>query len=196
MRIYIRHAQKAYRNGRAPSNNPNHDPPLTERGKRETRKLAEKLLQYYSVPTRIITSPYLRARQTALILAEVVAAKSRSIAVKCERDLSEYLGNHSDKSLDVTIETAMHNPPHPESYSCFQQRILRYHCTYIKGDQEVIWIVTHGIVINEILNFWGLPQIKIPYLGYLVSFDPLIRYEPTAMYWDHQQRRQMQAKSY
>jgi phosphohistidine phosphatase len=48
------------------------DRALTDEGRRKTRRAAKGLAVIGCRPTRILTSPYLRARQTAEIVAEVL----------------------------------------------------------------------------------------------------------------------------
>lgn len=184
MRIYIRHAHKSYKNGKplVQKNNVTssknqrysyaHDPPLTHEGKKAAVQLAEELLRKYPVPTQIITSPYLRARETAAIMAGVIVKKysPASIQILCQADLSEYLGNHSKYQLDVTPATARHNPPHPESFYRFRERIEQHYNSW-QPSEEVTWVITHGIIINEILRPFH-PKQQIPYLGYIVTQSP------------------------
>lgn len=184
MRIYIRHAHKAYKNGKPLVQKNNitsskdqrysyaHDPPLTQEGKKAASRLAEELLKKYPVPTQIITSPYLRARETAAIMAGVIVKKysPTSIQILCQTDLSEYLGNHCKYQLDVTPATARHNPPHPENFYRFRERIENHYSNWLPSE-EVTWVITHGIIINEILRPF-YPKQQIPYLGYIVSYAP------------------------
>lgn len=179
MRIYIRHAQKAYRNGKPFPNSGEefkryyaHDPPLTQEGRKEAEKVAEKLLRLYPVPTHIITSPYLRARETAAIMAGVIVKRNSpaTIEILCQSDISEYLGNHCNQAIDVNPSTAKHKPPHPESYYSFRDRIQEHYQGWEKAE-TVTWIITHGIVINEIIRPW-YGRRKIPYLGYITCSSP------------------------
>jgi len=177
MRIYIRHGHKAYRNGN-PSISKNqvdlsyaHDPPLTIEGKREAFLLAQELLKKYPIPKQIITSPYLRARETADIMASAINKDLPvDIEILFEKEISEYLGNHTNSHLDVTPRTFQYNPPHPETFDQFKKRIKRYSNNWQKSE-DVIWLITHGIVINEIIRPFYCRK-KIPYLGYIVSESP------------------------
>lgn len=56
-----------------------HERALTEEGRKKTRKAAKGLELVGTQPTRIITSPWLRARQTAEIVAEIFAIASERI---------------------------------------------------------------------------------------------------------------------
>lgn len=171
MRIYIRHGDKAYDNGHPPpgsSRKPAYDPPLTHKGKKKAVLLAEELLKKYPIPTRIITSPYLRARQTAIAMASVVVKKYSpcTIAINYDRNLSEYLGNHRNAILDVTSTTAKCHPPHPETFKKFRDRVKRHYTESIDLPGEVIWIITHGIIIKEIIRE-HYTRKAVPYLGYI-----------------------------
>lgn len=183
MRIYIRHAEKAYKNGKPflPKSNvmPEraytyaHDPPLTRRGRKAAKLLAEELLRKYPTPVQIITSPYLRTRETAIAMAKVVVRKCppASIKITCQEDISEYLGNHVGIPLDVSPSTGIHRPPHPENFYQFRNRIKQH---YISWDEssEVTWVITHGIVITEILRPFVDKRVMVPYLGYIVAYSP------------------------
>lgn len=183
MRIYIRHAHKSYKNGqplveksKVRTNREQrfsyaHDPPLTREGRKAAAKLAEELLSKYPTPAHIITSPYLRARETAAIMAGVIVKKysPTTIQISCQAELSEYLGNHNRESLDVAPSTAKHSPPHPETFFQFRARIAEHYKSWLEADEEtdVTWIITHGIVINELLHT-HYHKRPIPYLGYMV----------------------------
>lgn len=186
MRIYIRHGDKAYNNGHPPessSQKPAYDPPLTHKGKKKAALLAEELLKKYPVPTRIITSPYLRARQTAIAMASVVVKKYSpcSITISYDRDLSEYLGNHRNANLDVTSTTAKCHPPHPESFKKFRERVERHYTNWIDSPNEVVWIITHGIVIREIIREYYTRK-AVPYLGYITVKS---KYLPPKLHFDN-----------
>lgn len=56
-----------------------HERALTEEGRKKTRKAAKGLELVGTKPTRIITSPWLRARQTAEIVAEIFAVPAERI---------------------------------------------------------------------------------------------------------------------
>lgn len=175
MRVYIRHGHKAYKNGK-PSRFETygypkvylHDPPLTRRGVIEAEYLAERLIELYGPPDVIITSPYLRARETAASMAGVVIEASHPVRLVCCNDVAEYLGNHGSATLDVESTTEEYNPPHPETFHAFRCRVNRHAETW--SSRDVTWIITHGIVINEILRPY-YPKYPIPYLGYIVIPD-------------------------
>ena len=162
-KIYIRHAEKKYKNGF--SNKHKFDPQITDNGEFNTEILAQKLLKLYGKPDIIICSPYLRTRQTASILRKMA---DENIEILYDVHLSEYLGNHQSDILDVHPETKKYKPPHPENFKQFCYRI-RHHDNYTKkltslaqknGINIVIWIVTHGIVINQLARLYGMKRNK------------------------------------
>jgi phosphohistidine phosphatase len=54
---------------------------LTEEGKKKTRKSAKGLKAMGHVPTRILTSPYKRAKETAAIVAEVLGIDGSKVTI-------------------------------------------------------------------------------------------------------------------
>lgn len=189
MKVFIRHAEKAYPNGNGNSlTDKKHDPPLTENGRKASIEKAKELVTLFGFPTRIISSPYRRCRETAESLLEGLkrigdskdcreggASKGREESKEsrgyeeskeCEKEIdirvAEYLGNHNNIDLDITNETASFNIKHPETWRQFNVRINNYvkeikteskgkgdgECKESKG--EIIWIVTHGVVIQTI----------------------------------------------
>ena len=170
MRIYIRHAEKKYINGQ--SDTYCHDPDITEDGIIRARRTSLKLVKAYGIPKMIICSPYLRTRHTAeqmkLMLSETHKA---DVEIRVDVNISEYLGNHADKSLDVHPETLDYHPPHPENIHGLHHRVRLHNDDMISLDdtREVYWFVTHGIVINQIANILGYTnRRKIYNLGIMV----------------------------
>lgn len=173
MRIYIRHAEKAYKNGKPKSNGHAHDPPLTFPGETDAVILAEKLLKLYPPPCKIITSPFLRTRSTAKNMARVVAKEiGTPVPIICAPELSEYLGNHPEGCIDLDPDTAKHNPPHPENFSMFQKRVRKYHEN--SEESGVVWIVTHGLVIREIVRPTNINLKPLGYVIFLPDEPPII----------------------
>lgn len=54
---------------------------LTEEGKKKTRKSAKGLKAMGVAPTRILTSPYKRAKETAAIVAEVLGIEGSKVTI-------------------------------------------------------------------------------------------------------------------
>jgi phosphohistidine phosphatase len=67
MRLYlVRHAEAA-------SGEPDHERPLTRMGREQAARVAERLAATSPRPVAVLSSPLLRARQTAELIAEPLA---------------------------------------------------------------------------------------------------------------------------
>lgn len=160
MRIYIRHATKQYDNGK--SQNYSHDPGITEDAKNDTLDIAKKLISEFGIPNMIICSPYRRARETALIMNSYLESINEKKIIYCDVKISEYLGNHRNDKLDVTNETLIFNPPHPENFYQMCQRI-KLHDSYMNqnyNQNNIIWIISHGLIIRELAKLYSITLSK------------------------------------
>lgn len=169
-RIYIRHAEKEYSNG--DSDMYKHDPGITERGVQKSKMVAKYLIDKWGIPSKIISSPYKRTRETASVMKSVISGpviSSKTISappgyekrpdpikIVIDRDVSEYLGNHRNIPIDVTESTLTYDPPHPESFSEMRLRVRTHNdkiTNSLSGSGNrtgPIWIVTHGLIIKEL----------------------------------------------
>lgn len=167
--IFIRHGEKQYKN--ANSTFDKHDPGLTEIGIERAKAVADKLIKLYGEPYKIICSPYRRTRETALIMNMQLKNPCEQIII--DTNLSEYLGNHPTAKLDVTTATAVHNPPHPETFEDMKNRakksLYKLRKFVANHPNKIIWIITHGLIIKQISNFIGFHIYKnLPYLSGLL----------------------------
>jgi phosphohistidine phosphatase len=92
---FLRHAQAADRESWEQSDD---ERPLTEKGRRQAERLGRHLAAAGFTPDAIITSPLVRARETAEIVADLVGA-----TVRTEPRLGEPLDL---ASLDVILDDA------------------------------------------------------------------------------------------
>lgn len=152
VRIYIRHSEKAYRNGQ--NETFKHDPPITEEGKAQARQLAHLLIQKYGVPVLIMCSPYRRTRETAEAMRDHIVTVSNNVpALRCDNLLSEYLGNHEE--TDVTNETASFAPPHhDEPLGAFKSRIRKHNtlASVLDDLTQPVWFITHCFVMSTLAD--------------------------------------------
>jgi broad specificity phosphatase PhoE len=194
MRIYIRHAEKEYDNGKAI--NYKHDPGITEIGKLGCIETAKELISKYGLPDLIICSPYRRARETANLMNSYLISIGKPSIIYCDKSISEYLGNHRNVKLDVTEDTLKFNPPHPENFHQMKERVKTHNMNITQNyniNMKRTWIITHGLIIKEIAKLYDIVPIKhipplgyyipmrqIPQLGYHMSFkssDQLIKHQ-------------------
>ena len=155
--VYLRHAEKEYNNGDAELWK--HDPGITSSGVEKTKMVTKHLLESWGPPDKIISSPYRRTRETAIIMNSVL---EEPVEIKIDTGLSEYLGNHRGVPMDVTPETKVWQPPHPESFTDMKKRVkahFRKVSNYTKnnkGEIKTIWFVTHGLILKQISEIIGL----------------------------------------
>jgi broad specificity phosphatase PhoE len=93
----------------------------------------------------IITSPYLRTRQTA----QAVNGYQKPIYVDVR--ISEYQGHKAPKKIQLDAGTIPFNPIplYNETWSECQKR-LDQHWEYVKSLNQNVLVVTHGVVVNYI----------------------------------------------
>ena len=156
--LYIRHAQKLYRNGR--SSEYSLDPGLTEEGRQAAKLKFTALVQTYKLPSKIISSPYLRARETAIIAQDIILNLTGNfIEISYDPLLGEYLGpHHKHRNLNECLhaETLIHNPIPPETWDQYILRIAKYMETIQPDCWVNTWVVTHGLIIQSISSRSGM----------------------------------------
>lgn len=154
MVVFIRHGKKAWKNGERAS----FDPPLLDGN--DVRQLVTPGIKR---PERIICSPFLRCRQTALILSDLLGG----LDIEVDSDLREYLGNwpQSQILLEPTTQSYILGQV-TESFEVFQERVLRVLKKSYFYDK--VWIVTHGIVIRTLAEAYGKPCPQILEAGIIL----------------------------
>jgi len=147
MAIYVRHGDDHHQ----PGVTSKHDTPLTERGKSEARRTALALQRAYGLPTVIVCSPYMRARQTA---EKMVKALGVCVSVVVDPELSKYVTRRNLRDLDVRNDTLRHAPPIQETREEFQARVMTHYTDHVlnsdRDPTKMVWYITHGIFVREI----------------------------------------------
>ena len=112
------------------------DYPLTERGRAQARALAERWKSENVRFDLVITSPLVRARETAEIIASALRSKLEIDPIWLERDIGEMEG--------LTIDEVRQKPPPPY--------VTPYHS--IGGDGEGDWelFLRAGKALHELLK--------------------------------------------
>lgn len=157
--LYIRHGQKAYNNGA--STDFSLDPPLTESGRESCKTKFLYLIEKYGIPTKIISSPYLRARETAQIASDMIfQVTNKIIEISYDPLIGEYLGNQRHKDINKCLhqETLIHNPIPPEQWKQYSSRVRKH--TRVANPN--CWYITHGLVIQSIALFHNKTKIPHP----------------------------------
>ncbi len=148
------------------------DPPLTEKGRWQARRVAERLGQLDEV-TALYTSPQVRARQTAEAIAAATSVAPIEDVRLCEHGMGEATGRNWDEIIDLwphLLEYAHRGEtvrpyipetePEEEFYTrveaIFDEIIARHE----KGD---VVIVAHGGTFRGFLAAW----FNVPWETYL-----------------------------
>jgi broad specificity phosphatase PhoE len=148
--ILVRHGESSGNRDRIFATAP-HDLPLTALGYRQAQAVAARIAQLFS-PTLVISSAYLRASETARIIAGALG-----VPLEVETDLHEReVGAHRGRSYDSLREAPDYDPQRPwawkpeggESHEEVQARVApvldklaRKH-----ADQDIV-VVSHGGVM-------------------------------------------------
>lgn len=140
---FVRHAEKKYSNNSGEKRRL--DSPVTERGLLQMGEaVSESFPRKYDM---ILASPYLRTRQTAVLLAQKLSIGR----IVIEPLLSEYLGNQfSVSSADWSETTLHHCPVRIESMEEFRDRMKRLKEKLLADYNHRVIIVTHGLVIQKL----------------------------------------------
>jgi broad specificity phosphatase PhoE len=160
MRLYIRHAEKIHANGKG--GDFSHDSSITDRGREYTRQITEDLIEIYGKPTKIISSPFLRTRETAMIMAEVSGLENIII----DNSISEFLGNWKVEDVKISPDTSQYKPKFGENLYEFERRIYGHLSESYKQDN--VWYVTHGIVISTITKICQGRKFKPKTLEHII----------------------------
>lgn len=165
--IWIRHARKAYSNGKPDSKGkPLYDPELHHltpgvNVSDDCHRCASGLIKKYGIPRVIICSPYRRTRETAKKLSEVIDIKSRP-QIRVDVNIAEYLGFQEGGEPPLVDKTTASFlvPLVGEDRTSLQQRVTKHILSFGGFDfSGTIWVVSHGIVIQEAVS--ALPRSGI-----------------------------------
>lgn len=170
MIIYIRHAEKLYKNNYSPSKFLQHDPGLSEKGKNDLKKFLEHFEKIFNCKNiKIISSPYLRCRETSEIIKKELNIQNN---IQYDILIREFLGfqknkQWKDKYADVTNETKviLHDKCGIESLNTLKKRVKKFHNIY-KNKEDIYIVVTHGIVLDYINKNARKKKFNIDYIIY------------------------------
>ena len=165
--IYLRHAPKEHKNGQSQTGNPQHDSPIMKDSVERCHNIGRILYKNYGEPNIVIMSPYRRTVQTAEALMNKAGFNTVKRQIYVDNNIAEFLGNQKGK-IDITSETLKYGTQsenHPplrtgETVDEFKERIID-HLEMLQilsteneynPEDRVIWVITHGFVINTIYN--------------------------------------------
>jgi probable phosphoglycerate mutase len=134
------------------------DPPLDEKGLKQASAAAKEVKSEGIEINRIISSPLLRACQTADAFSEVFdlpVEQDRSII---SWDLGELSGKDKDTwadILDLFVDNPKMVPPDGESLDTFEQRNFEYFDKEFRKEDKITLFVTHNsncVAVNRMID--------------------------------------------
>lgn len=157
--IWIRHAEKLYNNGRPLYGGKAHDSPLRMDSSLYTQVSSKfmELISIYGMPNKIYCSPFLRTRETASIILDLLNTfYLKKFSIENCNEVSEYLGFCKNKNLSLEDETLKLHPniTMNESLEDLEKRV-KLHIEKMSCENGVVWVITHGLVINYIQKYFG-----------------------------------------
>jgi len=172
--LYIRHAEKEYKNGK--NEEFSLDPDITDNGKITASNKFKLLLEKYGPPEKIISSPFLRTRTTAEIARSVIIETTNiDIEIQYDNTLGECLKNQIDKDLNICLrpETLEHNPIKHMTTQHYNNVIYEH----TKKSEYNTWYITHGYNIYTVALIKNC-KIKYPdeLCGIVIDNDGKIAY--------------------
>lgn len=189
--VLIRHGEKLYANNKPPSAEyPLFDPPLSLCDKNhinsfnklmttityEIRTFLDKIKSTFTHSIKdinaVITSPYMRTRETARLIIESsrmcnMFGKSIDPKILIDSEIGEYLGHQKPPSphnmnrydfYDDTIRMGKNNiPPFGESMEDLRKRCMDQSNKLIfrksKENINCVFIVSHGLILTNMINY-------------------------------------------
>lgn len=163
--VWLRHGEKTHANGKGITGY-SHDPELTSLGSQQIYQQTLHLLSMFVPPQQITCSPFLRCRQSAVVMKNVIAEVTRVVVpIVVDRWLGEYLGNHPHLQLDgaVAPQTLQAKPVVHETLRSFKKRRMP---NIIKHNSyNNCWYITHGIVVDHLITHWSGEDSTTKYQG-------------------------------
>lgn len=167
--------------------------PLTEIGFSQAKALADYLLTHGDRFDQMISSPQLRARQTAEVIAQTLGCKIEYDPIWMERDNGVYAGM-SHKEAQVKY-------PYPEFVSIYERIGLTGESQwelYLRGGQAIqrvlykkpgsYLVVSHGGILNMTLKaiLGNPPQANFqgPHFRFRNTAFASLTYQPDVQVWE------------
>lgn len=144
--ILLRHGEKLYSNGKADTMK--FDPPLTANGEKGVAQSVLELIALGHRPESIITSPFLRTRQTAVIASSILSQFGITHTVVVKPILSEYLGHHK-----LVEKEDFHPLTEARCLTCetkkqLKQRVNKVHYRIKNFATGTVLLVGHGYFMS------------------------------------------------
>lgn len=164
MIIYIRHAHDSY-----PNATHRHDHHITDKGVKDAKKLARKLIKKYGYPKLIICSPFQRTRET---LNSMLTEFGYTPDIVYDASLSRYFSKKDQKDPSMFSETTDAGIPVYETFDDFKIRVHKHLKNMLKNNYfsgtEPVWCITHALFFLEVARKFHIAMPKhVPFLDYI-----------------------------
>ena len=171
--IFLRHSQKEYKNNRGPAGKPKHDPPIKEGFENLIIYKSKKIFSKYGYPEKIVSSPFLRTRQTSEIIKNYLSNEGKNIEYIIDKNAEEYLGfqkpYNGDADLDSETSKYTQVKLGVENFETLKIRAVNFYEDLSK--ERTILIITHGIFISKLAQHLNLKHHSIKELEGIVVRD-------------------------
>ena len=139
------------------------DDPLTKRGRETAKQLAGKIVRLSPKPTKIYSSPFKRALETAEITGDKLGLKPVPVADLKERNrygiltsMTKTQARAKYPQMTQQVENYMETIQGAETYDHYRSRVLKAVNKIIKETEEGSLVVCHGgtfrVVMWELLG--------------------------------------------
>ena len=143
-----------------------HDTDITEKGVAMAQKKARKLVRRYGRPSMILCSPFRRTRETMTVMADEISISGKRQYI--DPRLGRIFADDERKQPKMAASTQAYGVNADEGRRRFRARVdnfVRDIDQYI-DTEEVVWVITHAIVFNSVLERYGH---ETGHLGFLDS---------------------------
>ena len=158
--IFIRHGKDDVKNEYT------YDPPLLDKGIKESENLGLKLIKKYGIPNKIYCSPMLRGRQTLKSMIKTIP-KNQLPEIYMAPALSRYFFTGQQDESNINPNSTHHIIPIHEDMDKFNQRVDEFYKNIIRENKKngiICWYITHTMVLKRISKKRKLTIPKyIPY---------------------------------
>lgn len=157
--MLIRHSEKAY------DNKIGLDAELTEYGHQLAYDKFVDLYFRYGIPTKIVTSPYLRTRLTAIEAQQAILDHTgKMVPIYTQPLLSEFLNSSKygyNLATQLSSDTIRLKAYKPQNKKQFYERMRKF----VNQAEDNVWYITHGFNIQVAAEVCG-HDIRYPdYVG-------------------------------
>jgi len=141
------------------------DDPLTERGRETARELAKKIAKLSPKPTKIYSSPFKRAFETAEIIGDRLGSRPAPVEGLKERNRYGILTSMTKTEAKTAypqmvqqVENYMETIQGAETYDHYRSRVLKAVNKILRETEEGSLVVCHGGTFRVVM--WEL--LKMP----------------------------------